>query len=176
MKCLKCVMFLLFWTLTSYAKSDQEIVVSAKNAVSFKAETNIFVTVEGTGPILDGKVSLSEDVVSGEFSVQVDQFKTGDDERDEHLKETFEAKKYPLASLKIDKVKYREGKFPFKGDLKIKDKSKHVEGECSKKAKAIECKFVVKQSDYGLKIPQTIATKLGAKVDDKIDVKVNFSI
>lgn len=174
-KTLISIFFLI--SLTSYAVDEaKEITISQKNGVEFRAETNIFVTVKGYGPILDGKVKLDKDLASGEFSIQLDQFKTDDEARDKHLQETFDVKKHPLAVLKFENVRFKDGNFSFKGDLSIKGKSKESKGSCFKKSNNIACNFIVKQSDYGLKIPESIATKLGAKVDDEIKVKVNFNI
>lgn len=166
----------LFLFFTSMGYSTNEINITQKDGIEFEAKTNIFVTVKGSGAFLNGNINMDNKFVSGNFSVKLDDFKTGDDSRDEHLKKTFDVEKHPIAIFKFENVPYKEGDFPFSGDLSLKGKSKPINGICSKNQKKIECNFEVKQSDYGLKIPESIATKLGAKVNDTIKCKAIFSL
>lgn len=178
----------LFLITSSFATGDvvlkkdepkpEKIAISVKDAVSFAVDAEvgpISLTVEGKGADLNGNVELVGDLATGQFVVDVTQFKTGQDSRDEHLQLALESGKYKLAYLGVKDVKVMEGEYPFKGTLKLHGVEKPVTGVIKQKKKSVNAVMVINRKDFGIEIPASIMTKLGASVDEKVKVEVKFS-
>jgi polyisoprenoid-binding protein YceI len=181
---LSVVVGYLFLTTSSISFGDEEpvikkIQIKSQDAVTFKVEADVKVmslTIVGQDVDLEGSVELDKDMATGQFKIDLSQFKTGLSSRDEHLMKTFEVDKYQFAYLQFKDVKFVEGEFPFRGLMKLHGVSKEVAGVAFKKGKDIKATMIVKKSDFNLDVPDSIAKKLGAKVAEKVEIEVKFSI
>lgn len=115
--------------------------------------------IQGKGAKVEGAVDVEGKSATGEFKIDLAQFTTGIDTRDEHMKDKYlEVQKFPKATLKIESVELPEGWAPgtavkdanFKGQLTVKDVTKPITGKVSVGAGEMASKadFEMKLSDY----------------------------
>lgn len=172
----------IFLLLVPVILSAETVKINESKAVEFKAETNVLKTIHGVGAQLSGEVEMQDGKATGKFKVDLKKFQTGDEARDEHLMATFEVDKYPFAYLEVKDLAFKEGKFPFKGILDLHGVKKEISGNAEMKKRKVKAKFKVSQKDFNLKIPDPktfgakVGAAIGAKVDDEINITVNFSI
>ncbi len=89
-------------------------------------------TIHGTNEHLTGSASRSGDKVMGKFLVSMNQFVTGMQLRDEHLKtKVFDSKQFPTSELTVDPIVLKNGSYDgaFKGKLKFHGIEKEVSGQ-----------------------------------------------
>lgn len=175
------VILFLFLTTTSFSNEINDnfkVEINSKDAIKFVVDAEvgpISLSIVGEGADLVGSVEVKKDIINGQFKVDLSQFKTGLSARDEHLMKSFEIKKYKYAHLKLIDVKIKEGEYPFKGLMNLHGIEKEVSGIINQKGKLVKAKFIINRKDFGIEIPPTIMTKIGASVDEKIQVDVKFN-
>jgi polyisoprenoid-binding protein YceI len=178
MKLLSVVLLFVFTSSFSPAQAKEAYEINAKKAVKFTVDADVMmvdVTVIGEGADLTGKVEVLDGKASGQFVVDVTQFKTGMSSRDEHLQIALKSDKYKLSYLTFKDVKMQEGEYPFAGKLKLHGVEKPVSGIVQQKGKNVEASFIIKRKDFGIEIPATIMTKVGATVNDKVKIDISFT-
>lgn len=124
-------------------------------------------TIEGTS--LRGKVYKNGEIYSGQNLVlDLRPLKTGMELRDKHVQEYFETNKYPTATLLIGSG----AKNKFKGQLKLRNITKPIEGNYEISGTTGTANFKVKMSDFGIKK----ANYMGLGVEDSVAVTVSMPI
>lgn len=115
--------------------------------------------IQGKGAKVEGSVDVDGKAATGEFKIDLAQFTTGIETRDEHMKEKYlEVQKFPQAILKIESVDLPDGWTPgtaandvnFKGQLTVKDVTKPVSGKVTVGAGDMTSKadFEMRITDY----------------------------
>jgi polyisoprenoid-binding protein YceI len=164
---------------SAFADASDWNVKKDESTVTFQATGKPgFLKINGDGARPAGVAHIEEGKLSGEFDVVIDEFKTGIDLRDEHMKEKYlKAKDFPKAHLALEKTAVEaKGKttVPFKGKLTLKGVEKPVEGELTVDLDEASAKgqatFDLKLSDFAIDIPQY----LGVTVAEKVAVAVDF--
>lgn len=133
-----------------------------------------FLTIEGTGGVPKGELKVKGGKSSGAFDVDLNDFTTGIDMRDMHMKEKYlETAKYPKARLVLDPVVIpKDGYFNWKGHLSLHGVTKAVEGVSFVDNKKIESKFEINTLDFNI----TKATYLGVGLNEKISLVVTLDL
>ncbi len=140
-----------------------------------------FLRINGKGAQIAGQAKVAAQETTGQFVVKLDQFVTGIDLRDQHMKDTYlETKKFPEAKLtwKIAATKVQKDgqEVPFTGTLSLHGVEKPIGGTATLTASPDlskvegEAQFQIKLSDYKIKIP----SYLGVTVAEDVDVKAIF--
>lgn len=140
-----------------------------------------FLRINGEGAKVDGTADkAATGGLEGVFEVKIDEFVTGIDLRDEHMKKTYlETAKFPTARLKWavagPSVK---GEVPFKGTLTLHGVEKAIEGtatvspDAAAKKALVDAAFTVKLSDFAIQIPKY----LGVTVAEDVSVKALLTV
>jgi polyisoprenoid-binding protein YceI len=143
--------------------------------------------IHGQGAGLSGTLTVDDNSASGNVKFALDQFSTGVELRDHHMKEKYlEIQKYPTASLALDKIKLasnlesgalKEGKIDklaFTGHLNLHGITHPVTGTIDLNTSAGVTKgdgqFEIKISDYNINVP----TYLGITVADTVEIRVHL--
>jgi polyisoprenoid-binding protein YceI len=157
---------------------------SEKNgSINFEAVAKpAMIKIKGENPNAPkSQLTIAEDKSSLESVVELDQFKTGIDMRDDHMKEKYlETKKYPQAKLTIPALKITTlwEKDPkdlkdqdFSGTLNLHGKDVPVQGTFNLSSKLlVNAEFKIKISDYGIEVPEF----MGAKVAETVTIKTQI--
>lgn len=142
--------------------------------------------INGTGGKLIGNLELDKNQVKGRLKVNLDDFTTGIDLRDRHMKEKYlETAKYSEAWIEVDKIDLPENfltvkkvysAVPFQGKLSLHGVEKPIKGtadvDTSKDSPSISTEFKVLVSDFKIDIP----TYLGIKVADEVTIKTRMNL
>ena len=139
-----------------------------------------FLRIRGEGGAVSGIADVKEGTVQGAFKVNMADFKTGIDMRDEHMKSKYlEVEKFPEAILQLDPIPVKlAGKetVKFTGQFTLKGKTKPIKGEATLQTEdatgrvAVEATFSILLTDYDVGIP----SHLGIKVAEEVEVAVKF--
>lgn len=142
-----------------------------------------FLKIKGTKPSLKGQAVLESGKLGGDFEVDLNEFETGIELRDEHMKKTYlETAKFPTAKLKIFDfpldLKGETGSLDakFKGELTLHGVSKPVTGDSTVSWTAqgknvhVKASFSVELSAFAIAIP----AYLGVKVADTVLMSTDF--
>lgn len=139
-----------------------------------------FLRIKGDGGKLQGSATVDQDLLSGEFTVLLNDFKTGMDLRDEHMKEKYlEVGKYPTAKLTLKNVKIpaKPGEeFDFSGILELKSKSQPVSGK-AKLESALDGNEVKGEATFKVNLPQYdvgVPKHLGITVAEDVDITAKW--
>lgn len=145
-----------------------------------------FLKIRGKKGKVSGKMVIKENRFSAKLKVLLDDFDTGLNLRNSHMKENYlETDQFPNATLFISKIPLKKdfinsksaelNKIPFKGKLKLRGITKVVNGTASliKKGKKLsgEASFKFILTDFNMKIPSfkgiTVAKEvtITAKID-----------
>ncbi len=141
-----------------------------------------FLKIKGTKASMSGEAKITGTQVTGEFEVALDQFDTGIEMRDEHMKKNYlETSKFPKAVLKLSPMPLDlngasgSKNVTFQGDLTLHGVTKQVQGdadlEWSEKAVQVKGRFTIQLSDFKIDIP----SYLGVKVADSVAVTTDFT-
>lgn len=141
----------------------------------------LHVVGKGSGP--SGDIHVTDKVASGVLNFDLISLDSGIEMRDEHMKNKYlEVGKYPKAQLTIAKLQLPQeiaGKpfviteAPFQGTLLLHGVSKPIVGTVTLKgdgvnALALDSKFSLKLSDFGIEIP----SYAGVTIADDVQVNV----
>lgn len=168
--------------LTSAAMASVKLEASPDSSATFEATGKpALLKIQGKGAKVEGAVDVDGKNAKGEFKIDLAQFTTGIETRDEHMKEKYlEVQKYPKATLKIESVSLPDGWTPgsevkdasFKGLLTVKDVTKPIEGKVSVGSGNLASKadFEMKLTDYpAIGVPSfkgiTVADSVKVHVD-----------
>ncbi len=114
--------------------------------------------------------------LKGRIWFSISDFRSDNSERDEHMGEMFEQKKYPYIALDIEQVSKEDKNYTIKGTLQMHGTKKSVviPAEITKKDDTwhIVSYFHVKVSDYGMEPPQL----LFLSVRDRVDVHADLTL
>ena len=140
-----------------------------------------FLRINGKDAKIAGTATPTGTGYSGTFTAKLDDFHTGIDMRDEHMKKKYlETDKYPTATLKWTVAKVNLGdssEVPFKGTLTLHGVERPVEGTAKldpssdKKSVKVDAKFPLKLSDFKIEIP----SYMGVTVAEDVDVHAEFT-
>lgn len=147
---------------------------SNDNKVEFKASGNPgFLRITGSGGYLEGKVSGDVKGFKADLSVDLNNFTTGIDLRDQHMKNKYlETDKYPKAKLVIENLTgFKEAEeFRWLGKLTIKGNTKPVNGMATVKGNNLTAQFKLSIADY----PEIgIPSWLGVTMAESVEVSVS---
>ena len=135
--------------------------------------------VKGQAKEMAAAIDMTDGTVSGEFKVPLKNLDSGIELRDEHMKNKYLAVgQFPEAILKVDSLKVDASKdqkaIPFTGTLTLHGVAKPVTGEAQVEARetryAVDAKFNIKLSEYGIDIPRYA----GITFADNVDINVRF--
>ncbi len=158
----------------------------ASSEVGFKAVGRpAMLKINGEKGKLTGQIVLRGGALHGQLDVAMNDFTTGIDLRDRHMKETYlETGKFPNARLIFDGTTIpgiqEQGNFkvesaPFRASLELHGQRKPIEGEASISRSGavaqVDAKFKVKLSDYGIQIPKY----LGITVAEDVTIEIKAS-
>jgi polyisoprenoid-binding protein YceI len=129
-----------------------------------------FLKVKGEGAVPSGQVTVVGDKAAGEFKIDLAQFKTGMEKRDEHMKNTLEVEKYPNAIVRFKDVVLKDGaaKGTIPAELELHGQKKPVALEAEFKDGKATGKFQIKLSEFGIKPPSFA----GITIKDEVDVNI----
>lgn len=137
--------------------------------------------VKGQAKEMAALIDMTDGTVSGEFKVPLKNLDSGIELRDEHMKNKYLAVgQFPeailkVASLKVDSIKNNDRKtLPFTGTLTLHGVAKPITGEAQVEGRetryAVDAKFNIKLSEYGIDIPRYA----GITFADNVDINVRF--
>lgn len=141
------------------------------------------IKIRGEGLGLTGQIDVRDKDFSGRLRMPLDQFKTGIELRDQHMKEKYlDVAQFPEAELILDSSPlppgFHEGtqvtfeNVPFQGSLRVKGQAKPVSGTVNLTRKdgriGIVGKFAMKITDYPIGVPKY----LGVTVAEDVLVEV----
>lgn len=136
--------------------------------VSFSAKAVPgFLTIDGKGAHVTGAV---DDKGAGTLTVKLDDFDTGLELRNEHMKRKYlETQRFPEARLVVKSVK--DGAFD--GDLTLKGQTKPVHGLVRVQGGKLHAGFAIKLSDFSaIGVP----TFKGVGVQDDVAISVEADV
>ena len=178
--------FITLFTLTCMSILQAETIqfesTTKSGSTNFEAVGKpAMIKINGTAPSPKSTLIFKDGAASLEAELDLDNFKTGIDLRDEHMKEKYlEVAKYPKAKLTITKVDFpldwekNPTKFSdreFTGTLNLHGKDAQIKGTHSMNEKNIsEAQFKINLNDHNIEIPNY----LGIKVVDIITVKTQI--
>jgi polyisoprenoid-binding protein YceI len=133
---------------------------TTQNQVTFTASAPGF-KFDGRARAL-GDLTITAIGFYGKAHVNIEDFKTGIADRDEHLQKLLEAKKFQVVDLQFEGSNEK-----FKGDLTLHGVTKKIEGTVQKTP--LRLLFTVKLSDFGIEVPKLVL--LGAPlIGDEVDI------
>lgn len=161
----------------SQQKSDVEFFAVGKPSL---------LKINGTGGKLVGNLELEKNKITGRLKVKLDEFTTGIDLRDRHMKEKYlETAKFSEAWIEVEKIDLPEdflsvkkvySAVPFQGKLSLHGVEKPIKGtadvDTTKDAPSVSTEFKVLVSDFKIDIP----TYLGIKVADEVTIKTRMNL
>ncbi|MDZ4728084.1 MAG: YceI family protein [Leptospira sp.] len=109
-----------------------------------------------------------------QISVPVVKITSGDDGRDDHIKEILGYPEFPLVQIKVESVQLTEGSYTIKGKLTIHGRTKDfssnaIVSEVEANVISIEGKVIAKFSEYELENPSLLFMKA------KDDIQINYA-
>lgn len=141
-------------------------------------------SIKGTGAKAVGSLESKEKKVIGEFIVNLEEFTTDMDMRDEHMKEKYlETGKYKNTVLKINQNDIAEA-FPVDGDWNPKNLKGLLTLHGVTKEVPLNCKLTVKDGtakgvvDFKIRLPDykiDIPSFAGITVADEVKIQVNVA-
>ena len=162
------VFVLSLFSCEAFSKSF-EILQDKKNSVTWVATGYpSLLKIEAEGGKVHGSGEIKDGMVSGTFWSALDEYDTGMDLRNKHMREKYlDTAKYPKAKLVLDPVKADSKKFS--GMLEIKDTKKPVSGDFKVEGNSIWAKFRINITDYpSIGVP----SYLGITVGDHVDIVI----
>ena len=162
-KTILCIAITIFSSTVFYSQEKLPINISKSNIKWFGDYTFYFGGHYGTIDFKDGYFIKTNEVISGgEFVIDMNSIKNDDIEKKDakeslinHLKEPdfFDVKKYPLATLKITKVKYHEKtKARIEATLTLKGVTEAInfEAEFNYKEKELKTRFKIDRKKWNV--------------------------
>ncbi len=160
-------------TLTSAVSQAADRKTVQSGSVEFLAiGTPSFIKVKGEGAKPSGQLTIADGKATGEFKLDLSQFKTGMEKRDEHMKATLEVEKYPTATVTFKDITVPQGKATIPVELELHGQKKPVTMEAEFSSGKALGKMRVKLSEFGIKPPSFA----GITVKDDVDVTINSVI
>lgn len=162
----------LFYSSSAFAGS---LAVKSGDITFIAKATPGFLTIEGTKGKVTGQLQKNGTKITGELRTKLDDFTTGMDLRDSHMKEKYvETAKYPEAVLKLtsfevnDKGEANEGT-PFKGSLLFHGVEKPVEGTASVvkdgSGYKITADFAISLKNFNFEVPNYKVVKVKDEIN-----------
>lgn len=189
---IKALLFCLLFGLVFEAKGEiaKVLINQNKSSVQFMAIGNpSALKIKGEKAKVEGEVISSLNAFGAKLKVDLNEFVTGIETRDEHMKEKYLESKIPtnryavidIANLPIPEVYWKNGenfKSTFKGILYLHNTQKEIVGDILfspyKKGEevATSSHFSLKLSDFNIKIPSFA----GISVADTVNVEINLPL
>lgn len=143
-------------------------------SVEFKGKaTPGFLTIPGKGGKLTGDVTVTGGVATGTLTVNLADFSTEIDMRDDHMKNKYlEVGTYPTATLVLKPWTVTAAESDFEGDLTLHGVTKPVKGKAKVDGKKLAATMKVKASEYGIPAPDYGVGKAKVTMGEEIDVTV----
>jgi polyisoprenoid-binding protein YceI len=161
------LLFLLF----SLAFVSDPILAKTIGKASFHASGKGFaLDVNGEGAMVDGDIIRKGKSIAGSFTVTLADFKTGIDKRDQHLRETLEVTKYPIAKLTLDETAL--GSPLITGNLELHGVTRKVSWAAEFKGNTVIVHGLVSLSEFGIKPPEYKFVK----IEDGVELVIEISI
>lgn len=134
-----------------------------------------FLKVKGEGAKPKGSVKIVDGKASGEFTVELSQFKTGIELRDEHMKEKYlKVGTHPTAVIRFSDIELKSGagKTVVPAELELHGTKKPVSLEAKLDGLAVEATFKIKLTDFGIAIP----SYAGVTVAEDVSITVGSTL
>ncbi|MBY0415838.1 MAG: YceI family protein [Bdellovibrionales bacterium] len=179
---------LIFLSSIAFSKEINLELLKDKTSVEFEAKgTPSILTIKGQKARGSGQLKLTDGLMSGDVIVELNDFDTDIDTRNEHMKEKyletgkpgFNISKLKLSSVPFskdfpDKIKKVEGQI-IEGLLTLHGIEKKVSGILTMNSNAKDevagnITFKIKLSDFGIEIPSFA----GITVADEVAVKSDY--
>ncbi len=170
--------------LISQAQAEEYKIIKDQSKVTFFANaTPGFLKISGEKGHAEGILRYEDHKSSGEVNVFLNDFVTGIDLRDEHMKGKYlETAKYPQAKLKlIDQIidPNNVGAQNFNGLLTLKNVEKPISGTITfargdTKKTSADANFSILLKDFGIETPVYKLVKVAEKVD--VNAALEFEI
>lgn len=184
-KALTKTTFFLLSSAISLSASAVKLDFSKGAKVEFDATGKPdMMSIKGTGAKAVGFFESKGNTVTGELTVNLDEFTTDMDLRDEHMKEKYlETGKYKNAVLKINQIDVAEA-FPTDGTWNPKNLRGLLTLHGVTKEVPLNCKLTVKDGtakgvvDFKIRLPDykiEIPSFAGITVADEVKIQVNVA-
>ena len=171
----------------AHVASRNWALIGGPNSVEFLATGKPgFLQMTGRGAHPEGQFQFTENarekVLSGSFKVNLNDFDTGIQKRNEHMKSKYlETDKFPTAQLFISEMRLpaenlplKEKELPFKGRLNLHGVEKEISGlalvSMNGQEASADVKFSIHITDFKIAIP----VFLGVTVADKVDINARI--
>lgn len=127
---------------------------AAQGKVTFKGEaTPEFLEIDGKGGVVNGSLKRDGAKISGVFTVQLKDFTTGIELRDQHMREKYlEVDKYAEAKLVLNPVA-ATGTQTFSGLLTLHGVTRKVTGKAEFKGGQAVASFQIDLTEFGIAVP-----------------------
>lgn len=180
------------YSITSFAQIDKIELNQSKSSVEFLCIGNpSALKIKGEKAKVQGLVFNTENILGAKLKVDLNEFVTGIDMRDEHMKEKYFETNKPenrYATLEIINLnipesfwkKNEEFKGEFKGKLTLHNVVKDISGKITfspykKGAEVITVSnFPIKLSDYKIEVPSFVGITVAEDVN--VEVKLPLTI
>lgn len=137
--------------------------------------------IRGRGAKIRGQIELVNNKAMGRFELDLNEFDTGIDLRNRHMKEKYlETQKFPTAMVAVTEVLLPVGfapgqdalEVPFKGTLTLKGVSKPIQGKLDIRGAKMQtnAEFSFSLNDYPIGVP----SHLGVSVADVVHIKAEL--
>jgi polyisoprenoid-binding protein YceI len=149
----------------NYKVAAPKIVMRAKGPLGLKIVGN------------SSKLDVAEDDKSVTFTTELSSIKTGNDTRDSHMKERFEAAKFNAITLTVPKDKIAKGG-TIPGELKFHGVKKPVKVKYEVSGKHVKSNFGFNVNQHGVEEKKLCAietTKTGC-ADPDVTIEVEFDL
>lgn len=172
-------------SVQSGAKINPEsihLVPSQASRVNFQAVGRpSLLKIKGEGATVRGSLTISDGIAQGRFEVSLDQFKTGIDLRDEHMKDTYlKTKEHPTTVLDIQSLALPPNWKPgmnleersFEGELTLKGTTKKVVGKVRASGEDLKttAEITISLNDFNIGVPKY----MGITVADQVTIQVEI--
>jgi polyisoprenoid-binding protein YceI len=171
----------------SFAQAKNLSLEKNKGKVSFVAVGKpSMLKISGEDESLNVTLLETNQLINGSISIDLKDLSTGIDLRDRHLKEKYlEIGKFPKAQLELknlkiltptSEIKSTLKNLPFQGTLTLHGVTKSVSGqyelESQENSILVHASFVLKISDYDIKVP----AYMGISVADNVNVETVLTL
>lgn len=167
------ILFLLLLVSFNSLSATHRIKMKS-SLVEFKARGKpAFISIDGKGTMLEGELSLENNLISGIIQFDLKSLDTGIELRDEHMKEKYlQVDKHSMAILTLKDVKSSSEEFQFNAIMKLHGVERKVEGVAQLNDGKLIASLKLKLSDYEIAIPSF----QGITVADEVTVNVNTQV
>ncbi len=131
------------------------------------------INIDGEKAPIDLNIKNESGKITGSFTVNLKDFKTGNSKRDQHMCDALECDKFPKTTLVVSGVSVAMSDTPFTGTLELHGQKKPFSGTATLKGSTLRATGKLKLTDFGITPPSYLNV---AKVRDEVEVTVEISL